>query len=141
MLFKIALKNLLGAKLRTFLNVFVTSISFFMIIFMTGLYDGMRQHAKQVTIDTEIAGGAYWHPLYDPLDPMSFENSHSKLPANIDELVKEKRAVPILVSQAAIYPNGRIMPIIMKGIDPSQNIVNMPTETLSKNKDVNIPID
>jgi len=140
MLFKIALKNLLGAKLRTFLNVFVTSISFFMIIFMTGLYDGMRQHAKQVTIDTEIAGGAYWHPSYDPLDPMSFENSHSKLPANIDELVKEKKAVPILVSQAAIYPNGRIMPIIMKGIDPSQNIVNMPTETLSKNKDVNIPV-
>jgi len=140
MLFKIALKNLLGAKLRTFLNVFVTSISFFMIIFMTGLYDGMRQHAKQVTIDTEIAGGAYWHPLYDPLDPMSFENSHSKLPANIDALVKEKRAVPILVSQAAIYPNGRIMPIIMKGIDPSQIIVNMPTETLSKNKDVNIPV-
>ena len=140
MLFKIALKNLLGAKLRTFLNVFVTSISFFMIIFMTGLYDGMRQHAKQVTIDTEIAGGAYWHPLYDPLDPISFENSHSKLPANIDALVKEKKAVPILVSQAAIYPNGRIMPIIMKGIDPSQNIVNMPTETLSKNKDVNIPV-
>ena len=140
MLFKIALKNLLGAKLRTFLNVFVTSISFFMIIFMTGLYDGMRQHAKQVTIDTEIAGGAYWHPMYDPLDPMSFENSHSKLPANIDALVKEKRAVPILVSQAAIYPNGRIMPIIMKGIDPSQNIVNMPTETLSKNRDVNIPV-
>ena len=140
MLFKIALKNLLGAKLRTFLNVFVTSISFFMIIFMTGLYDGMRQHAKQVTIDTQIAGGAYWHPLYDPLDPMSFENSHSKLPANIDALVKEKRAVPILVSQAAIYPNGRIMPIIMKGIDPSQNIVNMPTETLSKNRDVNIPV-
>ena len=140
MLFKIALKNLLGAKLRTFLNVFVTSISFFMIIFMTGLYDGMRQHAKQVTIDTEIAGGAYWHPMYDPLDPMSFENSHSKLPAYIDALVKEKRAVPILVSQAAIYPNGRIMPIIMKGIDPSQNIVNMPTETLSKNRDVNIPV-
>ena len=140
MLFKIALKNLLGAKLRTFLNVFVTSISFFMIIFMTGLYDGMRQHAKQVTIDTEIAGGAYWHPLYDPLDPMSFEKSHSLLPANIDTLVKEKRAVPILVSQAAIYPNGRIMPIIMKGIDPSQNIVNMPTETLSKNRDVNIPV-
>ena len=64
MLFKIALKNLLGARLRTFLNVFVTCISFFMIIFITGLYDGMRQHAKQVTIDTEIAGGAYWHPLY-----------------------------------------------------------------------------
>ena len=140
MLFKIALKNLLGAKLRTFLNVFVTSISFFMIIFITGLYDGMRQHAKQVTIDTEIAGGAYWHPLYDPTEPMLFEDSHSVLPPEIESLVKEKKAVPILVSQAAIYPNGRIMPVVMKGIEPNQNILNMPTKSLSKNNDVNIPV-
>ena len=140
MLFKIALKNLLGAKLRTFLNVFVTAISFFMIIFMTGLYDGMRQHAKQVTIDTEIAGGAYWHPLYDPMEPILFEDSHSTLPQDIRSLVEKDKAVPILVSQAAIYPNGRIMPVIMKGIDPGQNIVNMPTNTLNNNKDINIPV-
>jgi putative ABC transport system permease protein len=140
MLFKIALKNLLGARLRTFLNVFVTSISFFLIIFITGLYDGMRQHAKQVTIDTEVAGGAYWHPKYDPMDPMLFEDSHSILPPEIDALVQEKKAVPILVSQASIYPNGRIMPVVMKGIDTNQNIVNMPTGSLTKNKDINIPV-
>ncbi len=46
MLFKIAFKNLLGAKLRTFLNVFVTSISFFMIIFVSGLYDGNASTRK-----------------------------------------------------------------------------------------------
>ena len=140
MLFKIAFKNLLGARLRTFLNVFVTSISFFMIIFMTGMYDGMRKHAKQVTIDTEIAGGAYWHPMYDPMDPIIFEDSHSILPQKIDALVKRKKAVPILVSQAAIYPNGRIMPVIMKGIDPNQNILNMPTKILGESMDVNIPV-
>ena len=140
MLFKIAFKNLLGARLRTFLNVFVTSISFFMIIFMTGMYDGMRQHARQVTIDTEIAGGAYWHPMYDPMDPIIFEDSHSILPQGIDALVKRKKAVPILVSQAAIYPNGRIMPVIMKGIDPNQNILNMPTKILGESMDVNIPV-
>ena len=140
MLFKIALKNLLGARLRTFLNVLVTSISFFLIIFITGLYDGMRQHAKQVTIDTEVAGGAYWHPKYDPMDPMLFEDAHSILPSEIDFLIQEKKAVPVLVSQAAIYPNGRIMPVVMKGIDPAQNIVNMPTGSLSQNKDINIPV-
>ena len=58
MLFKIAIKNLIGARLRTFLNVFVTSISFFVILFISGMYDGMRQYAKQTTIDTEIAGGS-----------------------------------------------------------------------------------
>ena len=140
MLFKIAFKNLLGAKLRTFLNVFVTSISFFMIIFVSGLYDGMRQHAKQVTIDTEIAGGAYWHPMYDPMDPLLFEDAHSTLPPGIDSLVQEKKAVPVLVSQAAIYPHGRIMPVVMKGIDPNQNIINMPTEVLVKNKNTDIPV-
>ena len=140
MLFKIALKNLLGARLRTFLNVLVTSISFFLIIFITGLYDGMRQHAKQVTIDTEVAGGAYWHPKYDPMDPMLFEDAHSILPSEIDFLIQEKKAVAVLVSQAAIYPNGRIMPVVMKGIDPAQNIVNMPTGSLSQNKDINIPV-
>ncbi len=40
-----------------------------MIIFMSGMYDGMREHAKQVSIDTEISGGAYWHPQYDPIGP------------------------------------------------------------------------
>ena len=140
MLFKIAIKNLLGAKLRTWLNVFVTALSFFMIILFSAMYDGMREHAKQVTIDTEIAGGAYWHPEYDPMDPMTFEDAHSIIPRDIKLLVDQKKAVPVLVSQASIYPNGRIMPVIMKGINPEQNIVNMPTDALSGHEEIAIPV-
>jgi len=140
MLFKIALKNLMGAKLRTWLNVFVTAISFFMIIFFSAMYDGMREHAKQVTIDTEIAGGAYWHPEYDPLDPMTFEDAHAVPPSAVKALVNQGKASPVLVSQASIYPNGRIMPVIMKGITPEQNIVNMPTQMLAGHEEVTIPV-
>ena len=140
MLFKIALKNLLGARLRTFLNVFVTAFSFFMILFMSAMYDGMLQHAKQVTMNTEIAGGAYWHPEYNPLDPITFENAHSVPPTAIQALVDQKKAFPVLVSQASIYPGGRIMPTIMKGIPPGQNIVNMPTDALFGHKDIAIPV-
>ncbi len=140
MLFKIAIKNLLGAKLRTWLNVFVTALSFFMIILFSAMYDGMREHAKQVTIDTEIAGGAYWHPEYDPLDPMTFEDAHAIPPSAVKALVNQGKASPVLVSQASIYPNGRIMPVIMKGITPEQNIVNMPTQMLAGHKEVNIPV-
>ena len=140
MLFKIAMKNLLGAKLRTWLNVFVTAISFFMIIFISAMYDGMREHAMQVSIDTEIAGGAYWHPEYDPLDPMTFEDAHSVPPDAVRALVDQKKAIPVLVSQASIYPNGRIMPVIMKGINPVQNIVNMPTQMLANNDEITIPV-
>ena len=140
MLFKIAIKNLLGAKLRTWLNVFVTSLSFFMIILFSAMYDGMREHAKQVTINTEIAGGSYWHPKYDPLDPMTFEDAHSVPPIAIKGLVNQGKAFPVLVSQASIYPNGRIMPVIMKGIIPEQNIVNMPTKMLAGHDKIAIPV-
>ena len=140
MLFKIAIKNLLGARLRTFLNVLVTAFSFFLILFMSAMYDGMLQHAKQVTMDTEIAGGAYWHSEYDPLDPLTFEDAHSVPPAAVQALVGEKKAFPVLVSQASIYPGGRIMPAIMKGIPPGQNIVNMPTDALSGHEEIALPV-
>ena len=140
MLFNIALKNLLGARLRTILNVFVTAFSFFIILFFLGMYDGMLQHAKNVTIDTEIAGGAYWHPGYDPLDPMSYEDAHSNLPDDIQALIDKKQAFSVLVSQVSIYPGGRIMPAILKGIPPDQNIVNMPTEALIGINDGTIPV-
>ena len=140
MLIKIDLKNLLGASLRTILNVFVTSFSFFVILLMSGMYDGMLQHAKNVTIDTEIAGGAYWHPNYDPLDPMSFEDAHSVIPNEIKILVNQQKAFPVLVSQVSIYPGGRIMPAILKGIPPDQNIVNMPTQSLNGFDDGTIPV-
>ena len=80
MILKIAYKNLIGAGIRTWLNVLVTSISLFMIIFSSGMYEGMIKHAKRVSIETEVANGAYWHPDYDPFDPISFENSHSNEP-------------------------------------------------------------
>ncbi len=140
MMFKIAIKNLLGAGLRTWLNVFVTAISFFMIIFISAMYDGMREHAMQVSIDTEIAGGAYWHPEYDPMDPMTFEDAHSVLPDAVMALVDQKKAVSVLVSQASIYPNGRIMPVIMKGISSEQTIVNMPTQMLVVDDETTIPV-
>ena len=140
MLFKIAIKNLLGARLRTWLNVFVTSVSFFMIIFLSGMYDGMREHAKQVSIDTEVAGGTYWHPEYDPQDPMTFEDAHSKPSSQLSDLINKGLAVPVLVSQASIYPGGRMMPVFMKGILSSQGIVNLPTKTLLGHDKSIIPV-
>ena len=140
MLFKIAIKNLFGAKLRTALNVFVTSISFFLVIFVSGMYDGMREHAKNVTIETEVAGGTYWHPEYDSMDPRTFEDSHSTIPTKIKKLINQKQAFAVLVSQASIYPNGRIMPVIMKGVTPDQNIVVMPTNVLTEHSNITIPV-
>jgi len=140
MLFNIAIKNLLGAGIRTWLNVFVTSVSIFMIIFSSGMYSGMREHAMNVSIDTEIAGGAYWHPKYDPYDPTTFEDSHSKTPIEFKNLISNNNAIEILVNQASIYPEGRIMPVILKGIPLDQNVLNIPTSSLNNYVGPNIPI-
>ena len=140
MLLNIAFKNLIGAGIRTWLNVFVTSVSIFMIIFSSGMYSGMRQHALNVSIDTEIAGGAYWHPDYDPYDPITFEKSHAITPYELNKLVSNEQAVEILVSQASIYPDGRVVPVIMKGITPQQDILNLPTDFFSKYNGYNIPV-
>ena len=140
MLFNIAFKNLIGAGIRTWLNVFVTSVSLFMIIFSSGMYSGMMQHAMQVAIDTEIAGGAYWHSKYDPFDPISFEDAHDVTPDIFKKLIKKDKAVQVLVSQASIYPNGRIMPVAMKGITVNQTVLNIPSISLSEYEGSNIPV-
>ena len=140
MLFNIAIKNLVGAGIRTWLNVFVTSVSIFMIIFSSGMYTGMKQHALNVSIDTEIAGGAFWHPNYDPYDPITFEDSHSITPSVLTDLVKSNKALEVLVSQASIYPDGRVVPVIMKGITLEQEILNIPTKEILKYEGENIPI-
>ena len=138
--FKLAIKNLIGAGMRTWLNVLVTAISFILLVFLTGLYQGMDAHAKQVTIESEIAGGAYWHPIYDPTDPFTLEDAHGVPPQPVIDLVNTGDAMPVLVAQASIYPNGRIMPVMMKGIEPSQTIVDMPTTSLLNYEGESIPV-
>ena len=140
MLFKIAIKNLLGAGIRTWLNVFVTSVSIFMIIFSSGMYSGMMEHAMNVSIDTEIGGGAYWHPEYDPYDPITFEMAHEKTPDILKNIVQKNDALEVLVNQAAIYPDGRIVPVILKGITAQQSILNLPTNEFLRYNGTNIPI-
>ena len=46
--FKLALRNLLGAGLRTWLNVIVLSFSFVVIIWMKGLLDGWDGRLKMI---------------------------------------------------------------------------------------------
>jgi ABC-type lipoprotein release transport system permease subunit len=74
------------------------------------------------------------------MDPMTFEDAHSVPPDAVKALVDQKKAVSVLVSQASIYPNGRIMPVIMKGILPEQTIVNMPTQMLAIDDETTIPV-
>lgn len=138
--FKLALKNLLGAGTRTWLNVAVTSFSFVLIIFMGGMYQGFLEHASEVTIETAVAGGAYWHPAYDPDDPFTLEDSHGPMPEAVAVQVSAGDAMPTLVTQGSIYPNGRMTPVLIKGIPPDQGIVTLPTAVLGEYGGSSIPV-
>ena len=140
LLLRLALKNLLGAGLRTWLNVAVTSMSFVIIIFMSGMYKGIIENAKRSMMDTEVAGGAYWHPLYDPRDPMALEESHGPLPSEIASQVAAGEAMPVLVIQGAIYPEGRMAPVIIKGLPPDQLVVNLPSSALEGYTGAAVPV-
>ena len=58
-IFKLALRNILGAGLRTWLNVFVLSLAFVSIIWMQGLIDGMNNEAILVPREPLSTNKAY----------------------------------------------------------------------------------
>ena len=134
---KLAYRNLMGAKLRTWLNVFVLSLSFVVIIWQKGILNGWDQQARRDTINWEIGGGQYWQGDYDPYDPFALEGSHARLSVATERAIAEGKLTPILISQATMYPEGRIQNILLKGIDPNQKIIELPSwELISENGDI-----
>jgi len=127
MLLKLALRNLFGARLRTLLNVVVLSFAFVVIIGLQGIYEGMNRQAMQAEIEAEYGGGQFWHPEYDPYDPLTLQQAHGVPPEEIQAMMKNGRATPVLILQGTAYPQGRFYPVLLKGIDPRQNILSIPS--------------
>ncbi|MCJ7813120.1 FtsX-like permease family protein [bacterium] len=133
---KLAFQNILGAGLRTWLNVIVLSFVYVTIIGLNGIYGGMQEQAVQAQIDVEYGGGQFWQQQYDPYDPFSFQDAHGLLPQRLQNWIGQGTATPILMTQATIYPNGRIRTILLKGIDPEQTILNIPSHFLNEEGDM-----
>jgi putative ABC transport system permease protein len=128
--FKLAYKNLVGAGLRTWLNVFVLSLSLVLLVMAWGILEGWNIQAKKDMKEWEVGGGEYWHDRYDPFDPLSLNDAHGLLPLEIEKLRTNGDAVPVLITQATVYPEGRMKNILLKGIDPLQQIIRMPTSLM-----------
>jgi ABC-type lipoprotein release transport system permease subunit len=126
---KLAFRNLAGAGLRTWLNVIVLSMAYVVIIWQQGLLEGWNRQALRDMIDWEIGGGQYWHPTYDPYDAFTLEESHAPVPLAADASLG-RAVAPILMVQAAIYPQGRMQSVILKGISPGQTVLSLPTTDL-----------
>jgi len=131
-IFKLAFRNITHAGLRTWLNVFVLSLAFVLIIWTQGLYDGISRDIMRTTINMEIGGGVYWQKEYDPYDPLTLEDAHAPIPESLSELIARDEAAPILIISGSIFPKGRIHNVRVKGIDQGQKVLELPTEKLKE---------
>ena len=135
MMLKLAIRNTLGAGLRTWLNVVALSFAFVAIIALQGFYDGMNEQVQRATVDALYGGGQYWQQAYDPYDPLTYDDAHGEVPPALDSLIADRRAAALLFRSATIYPHGRFQPVLLKGIDPAQQTLSIPSGLLTDTSD------
>lgn len=129
-LWKLAFRNLLGNGLKTWLTVFILSLSFVMIIFMQGILAGWDRQAIRDMKQWEIGGGQYWSERYDPYDPFTLDSAAVPFPETLREAYEAGAVEPILIATGTIFPSGRSMPVMIKGIRPEQQLLRLPTAHL-----------
>jgi ABC-type lipoprotein release transport system permease subunit len=128
--FRLALRNLLGAGLRTWLNVIVLSFSYVIIIWNKGLLEGWDRQARNDMIKWEMGGGQLWHEAYDPYDPFTLSDSHGMVPPELMLQGADSLAVPVLITQGTLYPGGRMQPVIVRGIPLKQKLLLLPAHLM-----------
>jgi ABC-type lipoprotein release transport system permease subunit len=128
---KLAIRNLRGAGIRTWLNAIALSFAFVAIIFGQGMLQGMNKQVEDSSTAFEFGGGQYWQTNYDPFDPLTLDQAHAPLPPALQSLAVAGKAAPVLIIAGSIYPQGRLKPVLLKGIDPAQKVVAIPTGALA----------
>jgi len=128
---KLAWRNLVGAGLRTWLNVIVLAFVLFMIIWHYGILDGWNHQANKDMKAWEVGNGQYWHQNYDPYDFFTIEESHAKIPEPLKKATSDGIVTPVLISQGSVYPEGRIQSMLLRGINPDQKVIAIPSAELN----------
>ena len=129
--FKLAWRNLVGAGLRTWLNVFVLSFIYILIIWHYGILDGWNHQANKDMQAWEVGNGQYWQENYDPYDFFTLEESHAKIPEVLHKATARGIVTPLLLLQASVYPDGRIQSMLLRGIIPDQKVIAIPSAELN----------
>jgi len=119
----------MGAGLRTWLNVIILAFVFIIIIFYNGFIEGWNEQAERDGIAWEYGAGQLWHEDYDPYDAFSFKDGHGNFPED-----KQQQLSPILVQQASMYPDGRIISVKLNGIEIEQTTLKIPSLLLASSE-------
>ncbi|MFO8144628.1 MAG: FtsX-like permease family protein [Candidatus Syntrophosphaera sp.] len=139
MIFKLALRNIIGNGWRSLINMAVIAIIFIGMVWMEAMYHSWIALAKTQQKEWEFASGMLRSDEYDPYDAFTWEDSHAPLGAEIQAAVEEGKAVPTLLSPAVIYPHQRQLSALVKGIPHDQKLLEFPTGVLTGRADGYVP--
>jgi ABC-type lipoprotein release transport system permease subunit len=139
-LIKTAIQSLIGNGLKTWLTVFVLSLSLVMIILMQGILHGWSAQAIDDAQRWEIADGQYWCQHYDPWDPFSLDSGTAVVPKEFHQLIEQQLVEPVLIAQATVYPDGRMQGVMLRGIRPQQSLLELPTLSLQGDSIGPVPV-
>ncbi len=129
MIFNIALKNFYRQGARAALNVLVTALIIIAVIFNLSLLNGFQAQGTRNMVRTNIAGGHYVAPGFDILTPTEWENLTLKVPDKLHAIQHSDKA-EVLVQQGQIYPNRRLFPVQLRGIEKEQTLLDLPLQSL-----------
>ena len=129
MIFNIAWKNFSRQGIRAVLNVVVTALAMIAVVFNISLYNGFQAQTTRNMIRTDVAGGHYQAPGFDILSPTEWEDHSLKVPEVLKNLPPSQKA-EALVQQGQLFPNRRLYPVQLRGIDINQTLLDLPLEGL-----------
>ena len=137
MILKIALKNFFRQGMRAFLNVTVTALTMVAVVFNISLYNGFLDQAIHNMVITDVAGGHYRTPEFDLLSPTEWEDQTFKTPDSLASLPSTDKA-EVLLLQGQIFPNRRLFPVQLRGMEMQQTLLDLP---FTKLKEWDGPLD
>ncbi|GJL80297.1 MAG: hypothetical protein NPINA01_32860 [Nitrospinaceae bacterium] len=130
MIVHIAWKNFSRQGIRAVLNVVVTALAMIAVVFNISLYNGFQAQATRNMIATDVAGGHYRIPEFDILTPTEWEDHTFKIPDALKHLPHSQKA-EVLIQQGQMYPNRRLYPVQLRGIDMEQTLLDLPLTGLA----------
>ncbi|MBW6514544.1 MAG: FtsX-like permease family protein [Candidatus Syntrophosphaera sp.] len=139
MIFKLALRNIVGNGWRSLISMVVIAIIFIGMIWMEAMYHSWIALAKTQQKEWEFASGMLRVDEYDPYDAFTWEDSHAPIGPELQSAVELGKAVPMLLSPAVIYPHQRQLSTLVKGIPHDQHVLEFPTQKLAGRVEGYIP--
>jgi ABC-type lipoprotein release transport system permease subunit len=99
------------------------------LIFMLSLLNGFQAQATRNMVTTDMAGGQYRAPDFDILTPTEWEDRTLSVP-NVLHTLSASNKAEVLVQQGLLFPNRRIYPVQLRGIEITQSLLDLPLSKL-----------